>query len=429
MLTILVPTTKDRYDNFNQAIQKQLYDQYDSLPREDREKVEIVIYVDNRVVKIGEKRNLALGLSHGVYTAFVDSDDRLAPTYLKDLLYATKFGADVITFRSEVSLDGSEPKLCLFSNALDSDRDSEDCYYRLPNHLCAVKTYLAKEAGFPSNKQMGEDAEYSKRLKGLLRDEHHIGKVLYYYDYSTITTETQMNTKAPDLDVVILSDATRGEEFKTMTQTTIDTAIKGAKGHRLNFIVIETCPNTKYYDAQTITPIDAEFHYNKRMNFGASLGKSPRILFCNNDLEFTSNWLKPLLDANHSFVSPWEPDDIRQKGIKRNTVGTVTGRHMSGWCFMMTRELWRKIGGLDEDFSFWHADCSVIQQTLAEGVYPMIVKDSVVRHLGSQTFNTLDSDKKNDYTWAETYKFNKKYNQDKFKDNEWFQLWKSENNR
>jgi len=53
-----------------------------------------------------------------------------------------------------------------------------------------VKRELALQVPFKEI-NFGEDADYAKRLKPLLKSEHSIHKVLYHYDYNSKTTETQ----------------------------------------------------------------------------------------------------------------------------------------------------------------------------------------------------------------------------------------------
>jgi hypothetical protein len=67
-------------------------------------------------------------------------------------------------------------------------------YHRLPNHIMAVKRELALQVKFKDILK-GEDADYSKRLLPILQTNYEIGKVLYHYDYSDTTTETQMKLR------------------------------------------------------------------------------------------------------------------------------------------------------------------------------------------------------------------------------------------
>lgn len=433
-LSILIPSTFGRFNTFLPKIHKQINIQLESLSEEERQQVEVLILTDNKRLMLGDKRNKMVGMCQGEYYVFVDDDDRISNDYIKTLLDATKTGKDVITFIAEVSINGDEPKPCIYSSKWGKDSNTSNEYRRIPNHICCVKTDVGRKVGFP-NILYGEDSAYSKLLIKYLKSEHHIPRTLYYYDYNENTTETQSKLPvitpiikrdvSPIADVIILSKASTKNLIAT-TQQTIDTAIKGANGLPLNIIVIEQMKGVTYNNATTIHNAD-KFNYNKFMNLGArhKSCKAKWIVFANNDLVFKDSWLHELLIAEHELVSPHEPRDPRQKEIKENTFGTTNGKHFSGWCFMMSRELFNKIGGLDEDFPFWFADDSTIQQCLAVGVTPMIVKGSLVYHLGSTTFNSLDKGQKDDYTWGLTDKFNKKYNQDKFEDNEHYKAWKS----
>lgn len=191
-LSILVPSVHTRYMNgTNMRIQSQLFGEWRELPEDQRAEIEILILTDTKSRTIGAKRNDMLDMAQGEYVAFVDDDDRVTPDYLQTLLRATDSRVDVITFQVEVSLNGDPTaKPCYYSLDYLSDYNGADAYYRLPNHLMCVKRDLARKARFPET-QRGEDAEYAKRLRPLLRTEHPIHRVLYYYDFNSQTTETQ----------------------------------------------------------------------------------------------------------------------------------------------------------------------------------------------------------------------------------------------
>ncbi len=187
-LSILVCSTHNRYDNFLQKILNQLFSQWKELP--DQDEVEILALVDNKKMILGDKRSKMTEIAQGEYVAFVDCDDRVVTDYIKELLEGIKSGCDVIVFKASVSLDGAIPKLCHYSKDYEGDHNTPSSYFRLPNHLMCVKRELAVQIKFPSV-SFGEDADYSKRLKPLLKTQHSINKVLYYYDFNSTTTETQ----------------------------------------------------------------------------------------------------------------------------------------------------------------------------------------------------------------------------------------------
>lgn len=433
-LSILIPSTHSRWDNFNLKIQEQVFGQYNALSLFDQSRVEILMLVDNKKAMLGVKRNDLVNLAQGEYIVFVDSDDIIAPDYIKTLLDACETGKDVITFTSMVSLNGGKAKPCYYSKDFKRDYNTNNAYYRIPNHICCVKKEVSLKSSFPALKY-AEDVGYAKLLLPHLKTEHKIDRVLYYYNYSDTTTETQEHLTPPMrrrkqpaiVDIVILSKATTSTMAR-MTQQAIDSAIAGANSLPVNIIVVESVGHVRYNNAQTIYhDTGNNFCYNANANLGARQGQSEWIMIANSDLIFKSGWLHHLLIANNPVVSPKCPNDIRQKDIKANAKGDVNAVHFSGWCFMIKRDLWQQIGGFDERVNFWASDDCVIEQVKQKGILPMIVPDSEVVHLGSTTFKTVPRERWDDMTWKDVYEFNKNYNKNKFNDNPNFKLWKQKN--
>ena len=430
-LSILVCSVHTRYKTFLPLIQDQLYDQLAALSEADQDRVEIIILTDNKKMMLGHKRNTMVDIAQGKYIAFVDDDDRLAPDYLAQLLTATDTNADSIVFKAEVSLNGEPAKICDYSKDHRRDYNHKDGYFRIPNHICCIKRSVSLKSSFP-NVLYGEDAGYGKVLLPFLKTEHKINKILYYYDYNSETTETQAwrNNSTPQrpgkalVDVIMLSKVAKYRD-NAMTQKAIDSCIQGSNGLPVNIIVMEGGIG-QYRNATTI-PKRGKFNYNQYANEGAALGSADWIMIANNDLTFTDGWLHNLIAAGHPIVSPHEPNDGRQADITENTEGDVTGKHLSGWCFMITRKLWQEIGGFDTDVDFWCSDDVVIEQVKAAGVMPMVVKDSVVIHAGSQTLNQQTDDVTTDLKWRNVYIYNTKYGKNKFAGHPAYTLWLQNN--
>ena len=435
-LSLLIPSTHTRRNTFLPSIMEQVYNQYDKLTPEQQDSVEILVLSENKKIMLGEKRNIMVDMAQGEYIGFIDDDDRVSPEYISEILKATETDADCITFTASVSINGADAKPCYYSKDYLKDYNKPGAYYRIPNHICVLKKGVSQNATFPSIKYW-EDAAYAKLLLPHIKTEHKINKVLYYYDYNENTTEAQedlyrkknrvsRNADA-QVDIVILSKADTTDMID-MTQNTIDTAIKGANGLPIQVYVVEQAPHIQYDNAITIYHNTGDdFCYNANCNLGVRQGSAPYIMLCNNDLVFNNGYLHELLGENYPLVSPHEPNDVRQKPVYKNTIGDTNGLHFSGWCFMIKRELWESIGGFDEEFKFWFSDDAVIAQCVRAGVKPMLVKNAVVHHLGSTTFNTLDPQKKDDYTWGLAARFNRKYGQNKFRRNPYYDEWKSKN--
>lgn len=433
-LSILVCSVHTRYNTFLPKIQEQLFTQYNSLSEPDQERVEIIVLTDNKKMMLGHKRNTMIDIAQGKYIVFVDDDDRIAPDYIQSLLDATESDADSIVFQAEVSLNGEHPKLCYYSKGVREDFNTPSAYHRIPNHICCIKKEVSIKSSFP-NVLYGEDAGYGKVLLPHLKTEHKIDKVLYYYDYNAETTETQAwrynrttpRKDKPVVDVIILSKANDGRTQR-MTQQAIDTCLYASNGLPVNIIVLENGAALGYKRATTISK-PGKFNYNAFANYGAEQGSAEWIMIANNDLVFRDGWLHHLIAAGNDVVSPHEPNDARQKGIIKNELGEECGRHFSGWCFMIRRTLWQDIGGFDTDVSFWCSDDVVIEQVLAKGVQPMLVKESLVEHRPSTTVNALPSAEQDELKWGNVHIFNTKYGKNKFADNENYQRWVRRNVR
>lgn len=415
-LSILIPSTHQRYNNFNIAIQEQLFSQYNKLTAESQKQVEILMLVDTKSMMLGSKRNNLVQLSQGEYIVFVDSDDRIEPDYIETLLKATEYGVDVITFNASVSINGDEPKICRYSSNYAKDYNTDTEYHRLPNHICCFKRNLAIQYPFP-NKLYGEDSEFSKSIKPHIKTDHYIDRVLYHYDYNQETTETQYhlgsNTNSV-IDIVILSNAIN-HRYKALTQQAIDTAFATCGNNPINVIVIEQASGIVYRKCKTIHITDTKFNYNKFANIGASHGSAKYIMISNNDVIFNKGWLDALLANGSPLMGTRCPYDIRQKDLTKDETGDIVGRNLSGWCFAIKRELWETIHGFDEDFDFFFADNSLVEQCRSVGILPVVVYNSVIRHLGSQTLRAMPN--KDELMFSKTKLFNDKYGKNVFEDN------------
>lgn len=461
LLSVLVPSVDLRATSSAPRLLNQLFSQRAALSPEDQQKIEVIVLADTRSRSVGRKRNDLVAIAQGEYVAFVDDDDRVADDYLAQLLGAIQREyADVVTFEVAVTVNGSPAKTARYSIGYQADQDAPNEYRRLPNHLCAVRRSLVLQTGF-ADRTWGEDSDYSKRLKPRLETQTQIGKVLYYYDYDesssltepyrpgssrelpallappaselpavtttdpTVLLEGETVQPAAHVDLVILSKAST-ERLRQMTLSTIRTALKGAAPHSARVIVVEQNPKIIYPGTLTIHDT-GEFAYNRLANKGIRHGSSQWVVVANNDLVFQSNWLAPLLQAGHPLMSPRDPVNAGQRLQGGTEIGNRNGRHLSGWCYMIKRELWQQMRGLDEDFVWWCADDVVIEQAGLLGVKPMLVAASQVRHLGSQTGKIAEQenmDGDGSRTWAMVDLLARKYGRQKFIGVPGYEAWR-----
>ena len=86
---------------------------------------------------------------------------------------------------------GAKPEIFRHSIYFDGWYTKEGIHYRTPNHLSAVKREIALQVGFVS-KNVGEDHDYSKRLRPLLKKEVSVGeKPLYFYWFDPLHSVQQ----------------------------------------------------------------------------------------------------------------------------------------------------------------------------------------------------------------------------------------------
>lgn len=151
---------------------------------------EVLVSIDNRQKKISDKRNELLDRAKGEYVVFIDDDDLVPSYYVSELLKAIESKPDCIGFDGYMTTNSKDRHNFKISNTFDSWYEKNGVYYRTINHLCPVKRELALQAKFPRGINSGEDAEYSNRLRPLLKTEVYINKDMYHYDFQTaITTQ------------------------------------------------------------------------------------------------------------------------------------------------------------------------------------------------------------------------------------------------
>lgn len=185
-LSILICTTETRVNTFLPTIIDELSNQAKGLP------VEILYLGDNKKRSVGQKRNDLIGLAQGEYFTFVDDDDRVAPTYVQDIVKQIDKKPDLITFYAFRVHNGKPDRIVMYDFRYPKDENKEGRYQRMPNHLMCWRKEAVKDFKFIST-NYGEDSDWATRVKrdGKFKKVVEIKKVLYYYDFNIRTTETQ----------------------------------------------------------------------------------------------------------------------------------------------------------------------------------------------------------------------------------------------
>lgn len=188
-LSILIPSLESRAEPFLKL--------YDEFMRQcgDRygTEVQILSCVDSGGLNIGAKRNILLDKAEGEYLCFFDDDDEPSRDYTNLVLEGCKSGADAVSLRGIITIDGSvdHPESGIFEHSIKYDQYRTNHtgvpkYERYHNHLNAIKSSIAKQFRFPEISH-GEDTDWATQIKnaGLIKTEHYIDKVIYHYKYVT----------------------------------------------------------------------------------------------------------------------------------------------------------------------------------------------------------------------------------------------------
>lgn len=147
-----------------------------------------ILFDDSEVDSIGEKRNRLMGRAKGKWLCAIDDDDKVSSNYIKLLLEATESDCDCASLKGEITIDGGIPEIfehsIKYNEWKTNPKGSDIRHERFPNHLNLVKASIAKQFQFPE-KNFSEDFDWSTELhnSGLLRIEHYIPDVIYFYNF------------------------------------------------------------------------------------------------------------------------------------------------------------------------------------------------------------------------------------------------------
>jgi glycosyltransferase involved in cell wall biosynthesis len=136
----------------------------------------------------GEKRNKLLNDAKGDYVWFIDDDDWISDTAVKDILEGIKTSPDSFAINGTYTENGTKLRQWFISKDLEYCADYStgvEVYLRPPNHITPMRRSISLQIGFPS-KSYQEDFDFCMKLKesGLIKTEYKIDKPIYQYRFS-----------------------------------------------------------------------------------------------------------------------------------------------------------------------------------------------------------------------------------------------------
>lgn len=150
--------------------------------------IEVLYYLDNKEMTIGEKRERLYHFASGKYSIMIDDDDKIADNAIELILDAIKSNPeiDVVTFQEYINMDGVELKSNHSATYKcwegDGNKLFEDGFHfhRTPYFKSVIKTELAKSVPIP-HIRWGEDNLFADALLPYIQKEVHIDSQIYKY--------------------------------------------------------------------------------------------------------------------------------------------------------------------------------------------------------------------------------------------------------
>lgn len=159
--------------------------------------VEVLCYRDGFQQTVGLKKDFLVQTSTAEYTSFLDDDDLVVPDFVETLLPLLD-GTDYVSFNLEAH--GCEYNHFLVRQSLyHLPHSPHHTDHRCLNigHLCPIRREIVAQGHFGQG--YNEDSEWAEEIyrRWLIRTEHHVERVLYYYRVSDSTLWTGERHEVP----------------------------------------------------------------------------------------------------------------------------------------------------------------------------------------------------------------------------------------
>lgn len=189
---------------------------------------------------------------------------------------------------------------------------------------------------------------------------------------------------------VILLAKTDSESLFQMTMTCISSMLASEKEVTSEIIIIESNKNYlhsqfRYPDFVKVIIPEAAFNFHHFLNIGIQAATGDFIALCNNDLIFHQNWFSEILKVSleNPNILSFSPSGTICTPSQKDTflLGYRVMIHVKGWCIVVKKEIFNKIGLLDETFDFYYADNDYAMTLKYHNIKHALVYNSYVEHL------------------------------------------------
>ncbi|WP_299888572.1 glycosyltransferase [uncultured Lacinutrix sp.] len=178
----------------------------------------------------------------------------------------------------------------------------------------------------------------------------------------------------------------------------LNSFVKSAKlaNKPFEIILVESSNEADYTyneDVKVLKP-NTVFNFHKFANIGLRAAKGDYFIFSNNDVVFDKNCLVEFFKVinNNKNIKSFSPYDARSNKLpkaKINTESHILGfeiqKHITGWCIVMHKDVYKIIKELDERFDFYYADNDYAMQLQKYNIKHALVTKAYVEHLEAQS--------------------------------------------
>lgn len=212
------------------------------------------------------------------------------------------------------------------------------------------------------------------------------------------------------IDVIIVADSTQ-LDLTVYTKRAIQ-SLKRCENDKFQFdiTIVETGKIYPFFHgSKTIIYYPyANFNYNRALNLGIRNTQNRYIILTNNDVEFYPGFMDALMNAfdkGYLSLNPFDQKRYNPKKVKLNPIyeGYKVGQILFGYCIAVDRKIFDIIGQIDETVNFWYSDHVYARQLKSHEIKHALVTDANVQHLESKTLDTLDLNKKLEYTEGQKF--------------------------
>jgi len=202
---------------------------------------------------------------------------------------------------------------------------------------------------------------------------------------------------------LIMVVASRDRSLIDMTQRAIDSCL--ADGADVNVILIETFRKTHYRGVSNYILYTGPFNYNRCLNEGLKHRAGDIQILANNDLIFHKGWseIGGIMRENEIVSASALSNAMQHRHLTKGYnayKGYTVGLFFTGWCIFQHKDVWPKIGQLDEYYEFWFSDNVHAEQLKAKGIEHWLICAVQVDHITSQTLVKTDRKLRQRYTHA-----------------------------